>query len=85
MSLIDTDAWPKSITGSEIQQLLENFLKLSNAPNHANQGDYSSEENFADLFDPVNGVYQLASEKAEGKEGKSLQNIVSLFSLQNDT
>lgn len=67
--MINQDAWPDSITDPEVRKLLETFYELSNAANSASDTD-TNEKAFADLFDPEKGVYQLASRKAEGRDGK---------------
>ncbi|KUI73357.1 hypothetical protein VM1G_08716 [Cytospora mali] len=66
-SSIRKDAWPDTITDSEVRQLLESFYELSNAANSARDFD-ANERAFAELFDPQDGVYQLASKRAEGRD-----------------
>lgn len=67
--VIQPDAWPDSITDPDIRQVLETFYELSNSANSAKDID-ANEKAFADLFDSEKGVYQLASKKAEGRDGE---------------
>lgn len=65
---IHDGAWPETITDPKVKQLLENYLRYSNASNPRHP-DEASEEKFAALF-TAQGVYQLAQKKAKGPKGK---------------
>jgi hypothetical protein len=65
---IHEGAWPDTITDPKVKQLLENYLRFSNASN-PHHPDQASEEKFASLF-TTHGVYQLAQKKAKGQKGE---------------
>lgn len=61
-------AFPDSLTDPMVKALMEEYFRSSNASNPKHP-DEASEEGFARLF-TKDGVYQLASKKAQGHDGK---------------
>jgi hypothetical protein len=61
-------AWPDTLTDKAVIELLKTYMNLSNSSNSAHL-EQPSEEAFAGLF-TEDGVYELASKKAKGRDGK---------------
>ena len=67
-TFIAEKAWPDTLTDEAVIELLKNYMNLSNSSNPTHPEE-PSEEAFAELF-TENGVYELASKKAKGRDGK---------------
>ena len=61
-------AFPDSLTDPKVKALMEEYFRSSNASNPRHP-DEASEEGFASLF-TKDGVYQMASKKAQGHDGE---------------
>ncbi len=67
-TFINDNAWPPNLTDKAVIELLKTYMNLSNASNPAHPEE-PSEEAFAELF-TKDGVYEVASKKAKGQDGK---------------
>ena len=65
---IHEGAFPDTITDPKVKKLLEDYLSISNASNKSKEKE--NEEKFAQLF-AQDGVYQLASKRAQGHDGNT--------------
>ena len=68
-SFIEDKAWPESLRNKEVIEALKEYMNLSNSSNPAHPEE-PAEEAFAKLFTD-DGVYELASKKASGHQGKN--------------